>query len=74
MESALVVIISRVSAPRVDCGDNSAVHQHWDVSCTSIVLCVETIRVSHAEGYGLPGGTIVCNEGYHVNNVDGLGN
>ena len=69
-----MVIISRVSALVLTAAIIRRCTKHWDVSCTSIVLCVETIRVSRAEGYGLPGGTIVCNEGYHVNNVDELGN
>jgi len=41
--------------------------RYWDVSCTSIVLWVETIRVPRAEGRGPPGGTTVkCNDWYRL--------
>jgi len=39
----------------------------WDVSYTSIVHWVETIRITHAEGRGRPGGANVRNHGYHFN-------
>jgi len=44
----------------------SSVRQR-DISYTSIVLWVETIRIPRAEGCGPPGGADVCNRGYHFN-------
>ena len=35
-----------------------------DVSCTCIVLCVETIRIPLAKGGGPPGGANVCDDRY----------
>jgi len=40
---------------------------HWDVSYSSIVPWVETIRIQHAEGCSPPDGANACSDGYHSN-------